>query len=85
MYVYNFTESIIPKYIAESFNLCTLNKIPVVVGDNVFQCRNGIFLSILFLCDGILDCPNKDNSDEVFCHCTFTNMTNYNLCKKSFK
>ena len=69
--VYNFTKSIIPKSTAEGFSLCTLNKISVPVGQTLFQCRSGVFISFLFVCDGIVDCPNEDKSDEAFCHCTF--------------
>ena len=83
--VYNFKESVIPSTKSHGFNLCTSRKTFVVPGENVFQCRSYVFISYLFVCDGTIDCPNWDDSDEESCHCEFTKKNrefNNNLCKE---
>ena len=83
--VYNFQESVISSTKTHGFILCTSKKMSVVPGENVFQCRSNVFISYLFVCNGIIDCPNGDNSDEGSCHCEFTKKNrefNNNLCKE---
>ena len=80
--VYHFKQTILSNTNVEGLNLCTLQKIPVVNGDNVFKCRSNVFISYLFVCDGILDCPIGD-SDEKFCYCEFGRKSkNNSLCKE---
>ncbi len=40
------------------------------IGSNVFKCASKVHISISSICNGILDCPGKDDSDEVGCNCT---------------
>ncbi len=37
---------------------------------HIFDCRSGIYISYLYMCDGHYDCLN-DDSDESNCNCTF--------------
>ena len=39
------------------------------VHDNVFECNHNIFISYVFLCDGILDCPGNNLLDEAESMC----------------
>ena len=83
--MYHFRQSTLSNTDSEGFNLCTLKKTPVVIGDNLFQCRSNIFISYLLVCDGSSDCPNEDNSDEEFCYCQFNKKSRdlkTNLCKE---
>ena len=83
--VYHFRQSTLSNTDSEGFILCTLKKTPVVIGDNLFQCRSNVFISYLLVCDGSSDCPNEDNSDEEFCHCQFNKKSRdlkTNLCKE---
>ena len=36
---------------------------------NIFKCASGVYISFLFVCDGVADCGNGDLSDETFCIC----------------
>ncbi len=42
---------------------------------HIFTCQNGIFISSLFVCDGIAHCGNGDISDENNCTCSFVDVT----------
>ena len=79
--IYHYEDSVSPN--GDGFNLCTSKKIPVVTGENMFKCKSDVFISYLFVCDGITDCPNLDNLDEQFCHCLFNEKIKGNLCKES--
>ena len=79
--VYHFNQNIILDTNIEGLTLCTLQKTHVLNGENMFQCESDIFISYLFVCDGIQDCPNVD-SDEKFCHCELsTKIKTFSLCK----
>ena len=80
--IYHFNRSILSNTNVEGSTLCTLQKIFVINGENVFKCRSNVFISYLFVCDGILDCPIGD-SDEEFCYCQYGKESkNINLCKE---
>ena len=81
--VYHYEDSVTSNTNGDGFNLCTSKKMHVVTGENVFLCRSDVYISYLFVCDGISDCPNRDNSDEEFCHCLFNEKNKGNLCKES--
>ena len=51
-----------------------------LIGDYVFQCNYGIYISYIFLCDGKNDCPGKISADEVGCECN-TNLNYTSQCK----
>ena len=83
--VYQFNHSIISNTNVEGFLLCTLKKMPVLTGNNMFQCKSDVFISYLYICDGIADCPNGDESDEEYCLCQIGKKSrNFktNLCQK---
>ena len=46
----------------------SFNKTKILIGINLFTCRNRGYILHRYLCDGIKDCPN-DNSDEYLCVC----------------
>ena len=48
---------------AEGFHLCETENIRLSkmdIGDNIFDCVNGPYISHFSLCDGIVDCLNND-------------------------
>ncbi len=54
--------------------------------NNTFQCISGHIISILSVCDGVLNCGQNDKSDESICSCTHdTNIKNTCrlICDKS--
>ena len=42
------------------------------IGGNIFKCGSGIYISYYFVCDGKIDCPSKEKTDENLCHCNRT-------------
>ncbi len=53
----------------------------VQVWDNVFACSNDVFVSQMFLCDGIADC-RSNKSDEMCCGCPAENRETV-LCQQA--
>ncbi len=37
--------------------------------NDVFKCKDGTYISYMFVCDENLDCPDGDSSDETECRC----------------
>ena len=48
-------------------------KNPQLFFDNVFSCHSGLFISSNKVCDGIMNCGIRDNSDEDGCKCKTAN------------
>ena len=71
------------------FQVCTSDIAPYPVGDNVFRCSSGAFISYGHVCDNIRDCPYGDTSDEDFCTCNYTkyehSQESLQLCKNVVK
>ena len=64
--VYRYQTDYIFSADAEGFHLCETEKIKLSkrdLGDNIFDCVNGPYISHFSLCDGIVDCLNN-NWDE---------------------
>ena len=57
---------------AVGFQVCISDILQYTVGNNVFRCHSGTFISHRHICDVIRDCPSGDNSDEDFCTCDYT-------------
>ena len=53
----------------------------VIRGGNLFQCQNGEFISVLFLCDGKDDCQENSSEDEMYCQCNSTSQRTHKECK----
>ncbi len=75
LFMYN---KVMQRYVAKSrdsnmyegYQLCASDMLKIQVGSGLFSCKNTTFISNLFVCDGDIDCPNNDISDEkenVFC------------------
>ncbi len=54
---------------AHGFFLRTSGTSDPDVGDHMFKCQTGAYISSLHFCDQTADCPNNDTSDEQFCGC----------------
>ena len=51
---------------ARGFHVFTFQKSVIALGLNWFVCRSGEYISVLFVCSGIVDCQ-RDSSDEEGC------------------
>ncbi len=70
--VYSFSTHLVSSSHAEGFQICSAPPVFFNAKYIVFLCSNGGFVSVLCLCDDVIDCPN-DNSDEQFCVCAAGN------------
>ena len=43
--------------------VCHFDRLEILVGINIYNCRRGGYISTIHICDGIFDCPN-DKSDD---------------------
>ena len=60
---YKEVKTIVNASQVEGFYICQKWQQNNYVGDNLFQCKYGGYISYLYVCDGIPDCP-QDNLDE---------------------
>ena len=44
----------------------------IIIGHNIFRCRDNIYISHIYVCDGNDDCPDSTKLDEVGCDCNHT-------------
>ena len=51
---------------AEGFHVFITKQFGIIFGVKYFACRSGEYISVLFVCNGIVDC-NKDSCDEDGC------------------
>ena len=56
----------------EGYQICETEIIDIPIGIAFFVCKSGSVISSLLLCNGIIDCPNIDSSDEQFCQCNYS-------------
>ena len=40
-----------------------------VAGGNTFHCGDGVYISMIYICDGVDDCPGNSKEDEKHCLC----------------
>ena len=64
-----------------AYYICQFEKMQLQVGNNIFKCKKGGYISPYYICDKLVDCPN-DNSDEDFCNICHENSMN---CKSLTK
>ena len=56
----------------KGYQICETEQLNMPIGIAFFICKSGLVISNLLLCNGIIDCPNDDSSDEEFCQCSFS-------------
>ncbi len=66
---------------ARSLQICKSTMAEFISKNNLFQCRNGIFISSQFLCDSRADCPGERGEDELGCECVSDDLSSPNHCK----
>ena len=66
----------------KGYLICEKEVLEIPVGITFFVYKSGLLISSLLLCDGIIDCPNMDTSDEQFCQCNYSEV---NLTSKHCK
>ena len=59
----HFQSKYVSKVEAEGFLPCNVQAYTAIIGDNLFPCSEGGYVSYEYVCDGSVDCPN-DKSDE---------------------
>ena len=73
IYVYS-KEEILSNETA-GLHICSSEIKLISTGDNVFHCKHGSSVLVIFICDGVVDCP-FDNSDEMQSCDSFSNGQN---------
>ena len=76
--IYNKKITRVELFEAKGFHICKRHLHKVKSKENTFHCSAGGYISELFYCDEVVDCPN-DNSDEN--HCICTKLQNRSFCK----
>ena len=64
--IYRYQYTIRPASEAEGFKICSQRAKIMKIGSNMFLCKSGQYISTMYICDSIIDCPS-DNSDEINC------------------
>lgn len=54
---------------AAGYFVCSSELRRALFGPNVHKCRDGSLIAAKLVCDGIIDCPNKDSCDETSSLC----------------
>ena len=49
--------------------ICSDEVKPVPMGNNLFRCMDNTHILLDQICDGKIDCPGEQDSDELGCHC----------------
>ena len=71
-YVYNFASQMI-----ESFDILLDKPKNFTKQGNLIQCSSGSYISIIYLCDGISDCPDDNPVDEMECQRNMSKPSKY--------
>ena len=50
---------------ARGFYPCLYNKVNIIIGLNLYQCKHGGYILSENVCDGIADCPNDKSDEEI--------------------
>ena len=67
----------------EGYQICETEQLNMSIGIAFFVCKSGLVISNLLLCNGVIDCPDEDSSDEQFCECSFSEGNpNFKHCKE---
>ncbi len=55
----------------------------ILLGSHLFKCKNELYISQLYVCDDVQDCPQKESQDEQFCECNMFDLSvhNVHLCR----
>ena len=66
----------------EGYHTCESKSHTAHTGISVFRCTSGVLVLSLYICNGAVDCPNNDTSDEEFCKCPINKQNIYSRnCK----
>ena len=67
--IYDCDRKVIDKSNLEGLYIFSQDKLSIFKGGNLFQCESTVYISILYICDGNVDCPGDIPTDEMGCIC----------------
>ena len=67
---------------SKGFHTYKVKRTKILIGINMFKCLKGGYVSVKYVCDGNIDCPNS-KSDEELCICN-ANVTTVHGAMKTF-
>ena len=78
IYLYEKQET--NKTSADALSIATGIPFEVIIGGNIFNCTNNVFISISFICNSMNDCPGDFPQDEIGCE-SFDQIYHTSKCK----
>ena len=66
---YRYQKSLVTKDSIEAFIIQKHIELEWFMGSNLFRCASHSYISIHYICDRRIDCPGKQPTDEIGCHC----------------
>ena len=70
--VFNYERDLVHNRSIEAYGIYIQRPTIQLIGTNLFQCNSSLYISIYFVCDGKADCPGEHPTDEMGCHCNYT-------------
>ena len=79
-HVYSYQKTLVTQSFTEAFSIQKSQMKDIIVGGNLIQCDTKEYISIQFICDGKIDCLDKEPTDELGCQCN-SSVSYSNKCK----
>ena len=77
--IYKYEKYAVTKNSYEAFNVLIRKSEKTIEGGNIFRYKENVYISIQYICDGKIDCPEDHPADELGCDCNTENDSK--MCK----